>query len=244
MRPISRFSLISICLLFALHTYPQAKATDSVIAPKKERYGLRLGVDLFKLSRSVYDDNYKGIEFTGDYRWNRKYYIAAELGNEQKTTDDDLLNFATRGTYGRIGFDYNMHENWLNLENMIYVGLRYGFSTFSQELNSYRVYNPDPYFNESPQVQVGEKFDGLTAHWGEVVAGMKAQVFTNFFVGFSFRMNMLFADKRPQGFENLYIPGFNRTYGGSFGVGFNYTVSYFLPLYKKEVKGKNQKKKD
>jgi hypothetical protein len=33
----------------------------------------------------------------------------------------------------------------------------------------------------------------------------------------------------------LYIPGFNRTYDGDFGVGFNYTVSYFIPLYKKKV---------
>ena len=33
----------------------------------------------------------------------------------------------------------------------------------------------------------------------------------------------------------LYIPGFNRTYDGSFGVGFNYTVSYFIPIYKKKT---------
>jgi hypothetical protein len=225
-------------LLIACTALSQAQETpkDSVTKPaKRERYGLRVGVDLFKLSRSVYDDNYKGIEFTGDYRFNRKYWLAAELGNEQKTTEDDRLNFATKGSYARVGFDYNMHENWLNLENMIYVGLRYGFSTFSQELNSYRAYNPNPYFNESPQVQVGQEFSGLSAHWGEVVVGLKTQVVNNLFVGFSFRMNMLFADTRPQGFENLYIPGFNRTYGGSFGVGFNYSVSYFIPLYKKQI---------
>ncbi|WP_395076160.1 DUF6048 family protein, partial [Flavobacterium sp.] len=33
-------------------------------------------------------------------------------------------------------------------------------------------------------------------------------------------------------FDNLYIPGFNRTYDGKFGVGWNYTISYFIPLYK------------
>jgi hypothetical protein len=42
-------------------------------------------------------------------------------------------------------------------------------------------------------------------------------------------------NNKPSGFDNLYIPGFNRTYDGSFGVGFNYTVSYFIPLYKKKV---------
>ncbi|MDG2432409.1 DUF6048 family protein, partial [Flavobacterium sp.] len=49
-------------------------------------------------------------------------------------------------------------------------------------------------------------------------------------------LNQLVTNKKPDNFDNLYIPGFNKTYNGSFGVGFNYTVSYFLPIYKKKVK--------
>jgi hypothetical protein len=57
-------------------------------------------------------------------------------------------------------------------------------------------------------------------------------------------MNMLLFDKKPgDNFENLYIPGFNRTYAGNFGAGFNYTVTYFVPLYKKVVKPKEPKEK-
>ncbi|MGK4568740.1 DUF6048 family protein [Flavobacterium sp. 3HN19-14] len=204
--------------------------------PKKERYGVRIGVDLFKIARSVYDKDYKGLELTGDYRLTRKYYAAAELGNENKTTNDDQLNFTTKGTFLKVGFDYNAHENWLDLENMIYVGLRYGISSFSQELNSYVIYNPNPYFGEPSQIVSGEKFSGLSAQWVEVVAGLKTQVFKNTFVGFSFRLNTLVSNNKPAGFDNLYIPGFNRTYAGNFGVGFNYTVSYLIPLYKKKVK--------
>ena len=54
-------------------------------------------------------------------------------------------------------------------------------------------------------------------------------------MGFSFRMNNLISNKKPDTFDNLYIPGFNRTYNGNFGAGFNYTVSYFIPIYKKKV---------
>ena len=57
---------------------------------------------------------------------------------------------------------------------------------------------------------------------------------------------MLISNKQPNNFENLYIPGFNRTYNGDFGVGFNYTVSYFIPLYKKQLAPavkKNESKK-
>ncbi|MFT4983323.1 MAG: hypothetical protein ACI9Q9_000355 [Flavobacterium sp.] len=211
-------------------------ATQNTTVPvKTDRYGLRVGIDLFKLTRGLYDEGYKGIEFVGDYRLTKKYFLAAEIGNENKTTDDDRLNFTTKGSYLKIGFDYNAYENWLDMENIISIGLRYGFSTFNQELNSYKIYNANPYFGEVPPVASGAKFNSLTASWIEVVAGLKAKVFDNVFMGFSLRVNRLVSNKKPGNFDNLYIPGFNRTYDGDFGVGLNYTVSYFIPVFKKKV---------
>lgn len=210
--------------------------TDTIVAVKKDRYGVRVGLDLYKLTRGLYDNNYKGIEAVGDYRLTKNYYAAAELGSENKTTEDDRLNTSTKGSYLKVGFDYNAYENWLDMENIISIGLRGGFSTFSQELNTYKTYNSNPYWGENPWIASGKKFSGLTAGWVEVVAGLKVKVFNNVFVGFSLRMNALLFNKQPEGFENLYIPGFNRTYAGNFGAGFNYTVTYFIPLYKKTVK--------
>jgi hypothetical protein len=214
---------------------------DSV-KPKTERYGLRLGVDLFKLTRSLYDKNYKGLELVGDFKFTRKHYLAAEIGNENKTVADDQLNFTTKGTYIKVGFDYNSYENWLGMNNMIYVGMRYGVSSFSQTLNSYSIYYANNYFPK-PTIEAGTKYDGLSAQWIEVVAGVKAEMFPNFYVGFSLRMHNLITNKVPDNFDNLYIPGFNRTYGGNFGAGFNYTISYFVPLYKTILKNKEKGKK-
>ena len=110
--------------------------------------------------------------------------------------------------------------------------MRYGVSSFSQRLNNYQIYNPNPYFPELPAIPGGERFNGLSAQWVEFVAGVNAKVFNNIYVGFKFNVNKLVSNKKPTGFDNLYIPGFNRTYDGDFGVGFNYTVSYFIPIYK------------
>ncbi|MEZ7504365.1 DUF6048 family protein [Flavobacterium sp. Arc2] len=213
---------------------PNEKQTTAVPA-KTDRYGLRVGVDLFKLTRFLYDKDYKGIEFVGDYRLTKKYFLAAEVGSENKTTDDTRLNSTAKGSYIKAGFDYNAYENWLDMENILSVGMRYGFSTFSQQLNTYKIYNANPYFGEVPVITSGEKYSGLTSSWIEVVAGIKAKVFNNVFVGFSFQLKKLVSNKTPDNFDNLYIPGFNRTYNGDFGVGFNYTVSYFIPIYKKKV---------
>jgi hypothetical protein len=218
----------------------ETKKTDS-IKPKTERYGLRLGVDLFKLSRSFTEKDYRGLELVGDFKVTRKHYLAGEIGNENKTVDDDRLNFTTKGTYLKVGFDYNTYENWWGMHNMIYVGLRYGVSTFSQTLNTYSIYNTNHYFPDNLNLVSGEKYDGLSAQWIEVIAGVKAEIVQNLYVGFSFRMNNLVSNKTPDNFDNLYIPGFNRTYGGKFGAGFNYTISYFVPIFKTTLKPKEKK---
>ena len=83
------------------------------------------------------------------------------------------------------------------------------------------------------QKRIVEKFSGLNASWVEVVGGIKAELFNNIYMGFSVRLNYLVSNKKPDGFDNLFIPGYNRTYDGKFGAGFNYTLSYFIPIYKK-----------
>lgn len=241
-------SIYSLLLLASFSGFTQElekKPTDSItsaaITPVQlDRYGIRVGVDLSRLGRSLYQDSFRGFEAVADYRLTKKIYAAGELGTVDFTIDDDQLNFTTKGSYFKIGFDYNAYQNWLDMENMIYVGVRYGFSSFSQNLNSYKIYDKNGYF-EHTVVYPDKKYSGLTAHWGEIIGGIKAEVLDNLFLGFSVRLNFLFTDKKPDDFDNLYIPGFNRTYDGTFGAGFNYTLSYFIPFYKKKVLPENKK---
>jgi hypothetical protein len=234
---------------------PAASTKDSLppLPVKTDRYGLRVGVDVYRLGRSLFDEGYRGVELVGDYRLTKKLYAAAEIGNLKYTVDDTQVNFTTNGSYIKIGFDYNAYQNWLNMENMIYTGVRYGFSNFSQRLNSYKVYQnstlddtglnviPTNYLDEVT-VQADRDFSGLSAHWIELVGGAKAELFDNLFLGVSVRINVLITDKKPTDFDNLFIPGFNRTYDGNFGVGLNYTLSYFIPLYKKQASKTEDKK--
>lgn len=231
----------TLLFLIFLVANGQDKKKDSLL-PKTERYGLRIGVDAVKLATSFFEKNYKGIELVGDYRLTKRYYLAGELGNENKTVQDNHIDFTTKGTFLKVGFDYNLYENWAGMRNLVYVGMRYGASTFSQNLNSYTVYNNSQYFGASQAVLIDQKFDGLNAQWLEVVLGLKAEVFNNVFVGFSVRVNRLITNSKPDNFDNLYIPGFNRTYDGNFGAGFNYTLSYFIPFYKTTAVAKKVKK--
>jgi len=228
MKHILKFTF-SLVVLFSI----VGNAQDS-IQKFPERYGLRVGVDLHRLTKSFYDKDYRGLEIVGDYRLTKKFYVAGELGNEEKTVDDDRLNFTTNGSYFKVGFDYNAFENWLDMENMIYAGMRVGFSSFDHQVNSYKIYENNGNYYGQTIIAPGEKFSGQTASWVEIVGGVKAELFNNLYMGFSVRLNYLISNKEPEGFANLYIPGFNRTYDGKFGAGFNYTLSYFIPIYKKK----------
>lgn len=208
--------------------------TDTLVY--KQKYGLRLGTDLSKLVRTFFEDDYTGFEIMGDYRLTKNMYLAGEIGNEERTLENEVLNNTTKGSYFKGGIDINMYKNWLDMENMIYAGFRVGASTFSQKLNDYKVYNVyNQYWNEQVSIEEGTEFKGLTAVWIELQIGIKAELFNNLYAGINVQLKGLVTQSEPDNYENIYIPGFNRTYdSGSFGVGFGFNIAYLIPIFKKD----------
>jgi len=248
---------ISICIALsfffgvAQDTNTNTQTTDSL--EYKQPYGLRIGVDLSRLAVSFLNEDYTGLEFAGDYRLTQKLYLAAELGNEKKTQQEELGNieggapteiydFTSSGSYLKLGVDYNTYDNWYGMNNAIFIGGRYAVSSFSQTLNSFSYYDSNRYWNENGLTEgsnIPEEFSGLNTTWLEFVFGAKAELFANFYLGASVRLGFIITNKEDEKFPNLWIPGFNRvTEGSKFGVGYNYSISYLLPLYKKSKKPK------
>jgi len=222
---------------------------DSVVY--KQKYGLRVGVDLSRPVLSFFNEDYTGLEFVGDYRLKENLFIAAELGNEKRTDTEGvastaLYNYTTSGNYLKLGVDYNTYGNWYGEQNFVTIGGRYAFSTFSQTLNNYRIFNSNRFFSEDfpDLVNSPEEFSGLNASWLEFVVGIKVELFTNIYAGMSVRLAYLVTNKNDDRFPNLWIPGFNKvTDGSNFGVGYNYSISYFIPLYKKAKKKREEAEK-
>ena len=235
--------ILFTCLVFAQDKPIDLNPKDSV--EYKQSYGIRIGIDLSRPLISFLDNNYTGFEIVADYRLKQNLYIAAELGNEEKTKQEDLFNFTTSGSYLKVGINKNNYANWYGEQNLIYIGGRLAFSTFENTLNNYQYFNtnrywsPDTFSNGTREVP--QNFSGLSATWLEAVFGTQVELFSNIYMGASIRLGLLLAQKEDERFPNLWIPGFNKVTNDSrFGVGYNYSISYFLPLYKK--KNKNKKK--
>lgn len=241
---------INFCMfLMVSFVWTQSKPIDlqpKDTLPKTQKYGLRLGVDLSKILLSTLNEDYTGLELVGDYRLKQNLYLAAELGNEKLTKQEDLYNFTTSGSYLKAGVDYNIYENWYGMNNLIHVGGRYAFSTFGNTLNNYQIFSTNRYFeNEEFALgsDVAEEFSGLNASWIEAVIGVKVELFSNLYLGASVRLGLLITNKEDNRFPNLWIPGFNKVTDNSrFGASYNYAISYFIPLYKKKKEAKKTEK--
>jgi hypothetical protein len=197
---------------------------------------LSLGVDLFKPIKSSSDGDNLNYEIVGDLQLTENLYLAGEYGIVDRIIEDENINFNSSGSFLRIGFNYNMFENWVGMDNSIYLGLRYATSNFSNKIINYTVRNQDSYFSNLVENDFQTiEYSGLSGNWIEIVAGLKVETFKNVYLGFSLRLNKLLSDSEPDNFDTLFIPGFNKvTDENTFGSGFNYTLTYSIPLRKKK----------
>ena len=230
--------LFIISLLAAVHwTTAQEIVEEEVVDTLKKRekkpYTIRFGLDLSKPFMAQLDNGYFGLELVGDIRLFSEFYGAIELGNEKKTQQSEQINYTTTGNYIKLGFDYNLFKNWKGMNNAIYLGLRIGNSFHKQKVNEYEPYQINHYWpaeiiKKGPEIR---EQDALSARWVEVVTGIKVKMINNIYMGFSLRLNRLMSDIRPDNFDNLYIPGFNKkTDENVWGAGFNYTITYAIPV--------------
>ncbi len=217
---------------FSLKAQEEDTAVNDTLQ-KHHKYGLRLGIDLSKPLRTILEDDYTGFELLADFRISRRFYVAAEIGTEEKDYNESNLVATTSGSYAKLGADFNAYNNWFGMNNAITTGLRYGFSTFKQELLGYGIYTTNNIF-PGTFIEDPQEFSGLTAHWVELIIAIKTELINNLYLSINLQLKNLISEDRPENFDNLYIPGFNRTYDFSeFGVGYGYTISYLIPLFKK-----------
>lgn len=229
MKHMLKYIISFLLFVVSVSLFSQKKELDT--AKYKDRYGFRVGVDVFNPIYALIDSNRKGLEFVADYRILKRFWVAGEFGYMDNISEEDFLTFTTNGTYLKVGADFNAYKNALGMENMIVVGMRYGVSIFNQAINEHTI-NSDPYLplltNEN---QIN--YNGLSAHWIEFMLGLKVEVLHNIFLGMSFSGKHILTTTEPDNFKNMFIPGFNRVYINDFGFGFNYSISYLIPFYRK-----------
>ena len=231
--------IISICLSTnMLIGQTESNSKDTLI--KKDKLlninKIRFGFDLLTPIASSSEGDNLNYEIVGDLQLTENIYLAGEYGSIDKLIEDENINFNSMGSFLRVGLDYNLFKNWIGMDNSIYVGFRYGNSSFSNKILNYEVRNKDSYFSNLVEDEFETiEYSNLSGNWIEILLGIKVETFKNVYLGLSLRLNKLLSDEKPNNFGNLFIPGFNKvTDENTFGSGFNYTLTYSIPLKKRK----------
>lgn len=222
------FKFILILCLFPLISFGQAeiqktpRRTDNFIRLK----GLRVGLDITRPAQSFWTkgDRY-GTELTFDAEIRPNLFSVLETGWEKMKIKHDYVNYQSSGTYLRIGLDYNFLEAKSTDDmDILYAGVRYGISLGKQSVPDFLLYN---YWEEFHGFFPERKYN---AQWLEVLIGLKAKLFTNFFLGWTIRGKIL-AHQQKVSMPPVY---FNPGYGlaeNDFNFDFTYTLLYNLPFH-------------
>jgi hypothetical protein len=191
-------------------------------------YGPRIGVDLARFAYYFADPAEVGAEVSLDFEIYNNFFPVFEAGYSSLSDAVDETEYASGGAYARIGLDYNLLPvKDRSIHHSITVGFRYATSIFSHSAENITV--PSSYWGDL----VIETYENtLNGHWFELVGGVKAEVASNLFLGWSVRYRILLNPEMDPQVTPLLIPGYGRGTEDR-GFGFNYTISYKIPLIKR-----------
>jgi len=228
--------IISFLFLMSIWVLPaqnQEKDSIQIDSTRITNWGLRVGVNLIPSIQGWVQGANQAVDLIADYRVSKNWYIASEYGYNTYLGEEDFYDYTTQGNYFKLGFNYNTYQNWLDMNNEIYVGGRYAYANFTQQVTRVTEYNYGDYFPDNTVYPDFAKSPKLGAHWLEFVLGLKVETFKNLFLGAQVGFSKIIHEQQPENFENFYIPGIGKTSINNIGTTFSYTVSYLIPFKKK-----------
>ncbi|MGD0710001.1 MAG: DUF6048 family protein [Bacteroidales bacterium] len=232
---MGKISGYSFSLLLFLWTGMAFSQTDT---GRTRTVDARIGFDVSKLALFYLQPERKTFEGSLDMELFPNAYPIVELGvNTIRLHEDTLFNYYSSGYYGRLGVDYNLiSPKSTNDKDMFMGGIRFGYAFYTDHADSIKI--KDNYWGD---------FHGslpptaMNAEWIELLAGLRAEVFKNFYLGCSLRWRILLSKTKEDPTEPYWIPGYGKgTVKSCFG--FNYSIYYAIPVYKRQFKVKEVKK--
>lgn len=199
-------------------------------AQKQEWQGISVGADLSRFVVPFIDSTRYGWEFLGDYEILKDLFVATEIGSQSTNLNTSTYNYSSSGVYTRLGVDYNFMKHVDEKSTgKLFIGLRYGFTTFYHEANNITVI--DDNWGNYTGGTINRKW--LVANWLEVGLGMRARLINNFYLGWSARVRMKIGVTKDQRMSPYYVPGYGQPWNSTW-IGFNYSLYYKIPIYKKK----------
>lgn len=188
------------------------------------RHQVRIGLDLARVGFNFMFPSRVGFEFQADYALRKNaVYLAAEAGYGRGNIDYSFLKYTTQSTFARIGIEKSFLDKVGDEDFDIgFLGFRYGIAGGSYSDAEFSVLSP--FGGKSEGEEPGRNF---VVHWGEIVGGIKVEVWRGIFLGWTVRGKFLFNPKQFRSISPNYIAGYGKGDRTSI-FDFNFYLSYAL----------------
>jgi hypothetical protein len=221
------FYYISISLLMFSHSiFAQDSISKTKIYPLKS--GFTIGFNLVDPIVHALNTSLEVYEFSVNAGTYKNFSLTGEFGFLNNRIDStDQYFYIAKGTFIRFGADYNIYKkNNKDENNMIYVGLRYGFSKLNHEANDILI--KDSFWGNKWTNFPSQPY---TTQFVELTGGLKVELVWNIYMGWSVSYRL--ATSKIGNISPFQIPGFGKG-SNSDSWGFNYSIYYFIPFTKKQ----------
>ena len=219
--------LLSFLALLLISSFPVLSQTKV----ETWRYeGPRIGMDISRLLLPIMQTAKRnGWEIQADIPYKGNLFPTFEAGMQWYEDNHSNFHYKNNGTYARVGIDMNIVKfESLKDHDFVFVGFRYGYSVFNQQTDSIGTSNYWGSINTSlPR-------HPMNAHWGELVFGMKGELFPNFFLGWSLRAKFPLSVTKDANIHPYIIPGIGKTGGGT-PFDFSIGVYYRFPIFRSKT---------
>ena len=223
--------LLALSSLLALPTRLSAQSTKLLIDGEKQEkpffQGIMVGVDVFGFLNQALGSDVRTTEVSIEANLQNRFLPIVEIGYGSTNAMDEEteIHFQTSAPFFRVGMNYNVFYQKPELPGCLTVGLRYGFSSFTYDMLSPDLV--DPNWNHT-HVPVNYTDVKSNVGWLEAVVGIRANVFKDFYLGLNVRYRSRLSMTKNENSEPYYIPGYGRGKPNNFGI--TYSLIYKLPF--------------
>ena len=223
--------LLALSSLLALPTRLSAQSTkllkDGETAQQPLFQGVMVGVDVYGFLNQALGSDIRTTEVSLEANLLNRFFPVVEFGygSMDTTNEETEIHFKTSAPFFRLGLNYNVFYKKPELPGYMTVGLRYGFSSFEYDVQAPNL--TDPNWNHT---QVPVDYTGVKSKvgWLEAVAGLRTNVYKDFYLGLNVRYRSRLSMTQNENSEPYYIPGYGRGKTSNFGI--TYSIIYKLPF--------------
>ena len=185
---------------------------------------LIIGLNVGDMVARLLGQKYGGIDASVTLNmWNRLQPVAEfGIGWTKETPEAAHYTYRTPpAPYLKLGADYNFLFK-KTPKYQLFAGVRLGATFFKYDITDVEI--SSPYWQQS-QTGLQAKGNNSSAIWGEILAGLRVQLWKNFAMGWQLRWHTPFAIKKSDIGKPWYIPGMgDRERHWQLSINFHYTL--------------------